>query len=132
MRSQAEERSFQIVNSRHPPGSCRAVGSESHHHGESPREGHTEQVIAGVQDPKSRNLPGTLVQGGWLGLWRWVDLEAGSEGWSNCMSRGMGGKKKTLLTWPAVETLFLYNFVRAPGGVQEEYEVRVFVSVLRS
>ena len=130
MRSQVEERSFQTVNSRHPPGACRAAGRESHHHGESPREGHTGQVITWVQDPKSRNLPGTLVQGGWLGLWCWVDLEARSEGWSNCMSRGIGGKKKSLLTWPAVETLFLYNFAREPGGVQEE--VGVFVSVLRS
>ena len=40
------------------------------------------------------------------------------------MGRGMGGKRKSLLTWPAVETLFLYNLVRAAGGVQEVYSVQ--------
>jgi len=128
VRSQVEERSFQTANLRHPAGACRAAGRESHHHGESPREGHTGQVITWVQDPKDRNLPGTQVQGGWLRLWCWVGFEARSECWSNRMSRGMGGKRKSLLTWPAVETLFLYKFVRTPGGVQEEYEVEVYVS----
>jgi hypothetical protein len=69
VRSQVEERSFQTVNSRHPAGARRVAGRESHHHGESPREGHTGQVITWwVQDPKSRNLPEMLVHGGWLGL----------------------------------------------------------------
>jgi len=42
-----------------------------------------------------------------------VDLEARSECWVNGTVRGMGGMRKSLLTWPAVETMFLYDLVRA-------------------
>ena len=40
MRSQVED----VSDSRDPPGACRAAGRESHHHRETPREGHTGQV----------------------------------------------------------------------------------------
>ena len=69
MRSQVEERSVQAVDSRHPAGACRAAGRESHHHGDTPREGHTGQVRTWlVQDPMSRNFPEMLDHGGWSGL----------------------------------------------------------------
>jgi len=53
------ERSFQTANSSHPAGV--SASCESHHHCESPREGHTGQVITWVQ---GLNLPGMQVQVG--------------------------------------------------------------------
>ena len=44
------------------------------------------------------------------------------------MNRRLGGKRKSLSTWPAVETLFFIQLVRAAGGVQDASKVENHVS----